>query len=84
MLMFNIMKLHELRNNVPFLPEIMKIVKIWKLVTNLHDKTKYVIHIRNLNLALNHGLILKKFHRMINFNQKGWLKPYIDMNTKLR
>ena len=29
-------------------------------------------------------LILKKVHRMIKFNQKTWLKPYIDMNTKLR
>ena len=34
--------------------------------------------------ALNHGLILKKVHRVIQFNQKAWLKPYLDMNTKLR
>ena len=34
--------------------------------------------------ALNHGLILKKVHRVIQFNQKAWLKSYIDMNTKLR
>ena len=37
-----------------------------------------------LKQALNHGLILKKEHRVIQFNQKRWLKPYIDMNTKLR
>ena len=37
-----------------------------------------------LKQALNHGLILKKVHRVIQFNQKAWLKPYIDMNTKLR
>ena len=37
----------------------MKIEKIEKLVTNLHDKTEYVIHIRNLKEALNHGLVLK-------------------------
>ena len=41
------------------------------------------MHIINLKQALNHGLTLKKIHRGIKFNQKAWLKPYIDMNTKL-
>ena len=50
----------------------------------MHDITEYVIHIRNLKQALNRGLILKKVHRVIKFNQKAWLKPYIDMDTKLR
>ena len=44
----------------------------------------YVIHIRALKQVSNHGLILKRVHRVIQFNQKAWLKPYIDMNTKLR
>ena len=61
----------------------MKLEKFEKLVANLHDKTGYVIHIRNLKQALNHSLILKKIHRVIKSNQKAWLKPYIDMNTKL-
>ena len=39
---------------------------------------------RPLKQALNHGLILKKIHTKIQFNQKAWLKTYIDMNTKLR
>ena len=34
--------------------------------------------------SLNHGLILKKVHRVIQFNQEAWLKPYIDMNSELR
>ena len=55
-----------------------------KVVTNLHDKAEYVIYIRNLKQVLNHGLVLKKVHRVIKFNQKAWLKPYIDMNTKLK
>ena len=39
---------------------------------------------RALKQALNHGLKLKEVHRVIQFNQKPWLKPYIDMNTKYR
>ena len=39
---------------------------------------------KSFTAALNHGLILKSAHRVIQFNQKAWLKPYIDMNTKLR
>ena len=61
----------------------MKFIMIYHFyqVTNLHDKTEYVIHIRNLKQALNHGLVLKKVHRVIKFNQNAWLKSYIDMNT---
>ena len=67
-----------------FLPEKMKIEKIERVVTNLHDKIEYVVHIRNLQQQLNHGLILKNIHRVIKFNQNALMKPYIDMNTKLR
>ena len=62
----------------------MKIDKIEKLVANLHDKTEYVIPIRNLKQALNNGFFKKKVHRVIKFNQNAWLKPYIDTNTNLR
>ena len=55
-----------------------------KHVANLHDKTESVIHIRNLRQTLNHGLVLKKVHRVIKFNQNAWLKPYNDMNTDHR
>ena len=62
----------------------MKIKKFGKLVANLHDKTEYVICIRNLKQALNHRLALKKVNKVIKFNQYAWLKPYIDINTDLR
>ena len=77
-------KLHELHNDLPFLPERMKIEQVKKLVTNLHDKTEHVIHIRNLKQVLNHGLLLKNVHRVIKFNQNVWLNPYIDIITDLR
>ena len=47
-------------------------------------KNNYVVHIRSSKQALDHGLILKKFHKVIQFNQEAWLKKYIDMNTELR
>ena len=59
----------------------MKIEQVKKLVTNLHYKNEYFIHIRNLKQALNHGLVL---NRLIKFNQKAWLKPCIVTNIKLR
>ena len=55
--------------------------KTEKLVANLHDKEEYFIHIRNLKQTLNHRLVLKRVDRGIKFNQKAWLRSYIDMNT---
>ena len=84
-LMFNILKMYMIFIMIyNFYQKKLKIRKVEKLVANLHDKTEYVIHIRNLKQALNHGLVLKKVHRVIKFNQNAWLKPYIDMNTDLR
>ena len=51
---------------------------------NLLNKTKYVVHIKSLKQALNHGLKLKKIYRIIEFDQEAWLKPYMDMNTELK
>ena len=62
----------------------MKINKCKKLVCNLYDKKKYVVHINSLKQELNHGLKFKKIHRIIEFNKEAWLKPYIDMNTESR
>ena len=76
--------LHGLYEDLPFLLERMKIGKCNKLACNLYDKKNYVVHIRSLKQALNHELILKKVHRVIQFYQEAWLKPYIDMSTELR
>ena len=72
------------QKDLSFLPERKKVEKVEKLICSIEDKEKYVIHMRALKQALNHGLKLKKVHRVINFNQKACLKPCIDMNTKLR
>ena len=70
--------------DLPFLPERKKLEKVEKLVCSIEDKEKYVMHIRALKQALNNGLKLKKVHRVNKFQQKAWLKSYIDMNAKLR
>ena len=75
--------LFNLHRDLPFLSERNNIKKCNKLVCNIHNKENYVVHIRALKQGLNHGLILKKLHRVVQFNQEAWLKPYIDMNTRL-
>ena len=70
--------------DLPFLPEGKKLEKVEKLVCSIEEKEKYVVQIRAFKQALNHGLKLKKVHRVIQFNQRAWLKPHINMNTKLR
>jgi hypothetical protein len=55
-----------------------------KLVPNLYDKTKYITHIKNLKYYLEKGLVLKKIHRVLEFNQTNWLSKYINFNTDQR
>ena len=62
----------------------MVINKTKKLVCNLHNKNNYVAHINVLKQDLDHGLKLKKVHRVIEFEQEAWLKKYTDFNTDLR
>ena len=60
---------YGLNHDLKFLHERMKVENVEKLVANLHDRNEYVIHIRNLKQAVNHRLILKNVHRVINFNR---------------
>ena len=53
-------ELFNKHKDLPFLPERMKINKCSKFFCTLHSKENYVIHIRALKQALNHGLVLKK------------------------
>ena len=76
--------LHELHHDLPFLSKRMKIERVKNLVANLHDKTEYVIHIRNLKQASNHGLVLIKVYRVIKFDKNARPQRYINMKTGLR
>ena len=77
-------ELHDSHNDLPFMCERMKINGVEKLIPNLYDKKRYVIHIRALDQALKHGLVLERIHGAIKFKQSAWMKEYIDFNTKLR
>ena len=76
--------LHDLHNDYPFCPERVKCNRVEKLIPNLRNKTKYIIHYKNLIQCLKSGMKLKKIHRGIKFIESEWMKPYIEMNTKLR
>ena len=70
-------KLHELCNKLTFLPEKVKIGKTEKTVARFNDTKEYVMHLRNLKQALNHGLTFKKVQSFIRFNQEAWFKTMI-------
>ena len=77
-------KLQNLHSDLPFLPERMVINNTRKSVCNLNDQKNYIVHINVLKQALDHGLKLRKVHRVIEFDQEAWLKEYIDVNNELR
>ena len=77
--------LHDLHNDYPFCPERVECKNgVEKLIPNLRDKTKYIIHYKNLIQCLKAGMKLTKIHRGIKFVESEWMKPYIEMNTNLR
>ena len=77
-------ELHNPHNDLPFMCERMEINRVEKLVPNLRDNKNCVIHIKALDQALTHGLVLDRIHRAIEFDQSAWMKPNRDLNTQLR
>ena len=78
-------ELHDLHNDYPLAPERVKCKNnVEKLIPNLRNKEKYILHYKNLSQCLDLGLRLIRIHRGIKFEESEWLKSYIDMNTKLR
>ena len=67
----------EIKNNYD-----IKSGDINKLVPNLMPKKNYVVHYRNLKYYLSQGLMLKKVHRILEFKQSAWMKPYTEKKRK--
>ncbi|XP_063218528.1 uncharacterized protein LOC134528792 [Bacillus rossius redtenbacheri] len=78
--------LHEEHKDLPFLPvsQCPPGSRQTKLMTTLEHKENYIIHYRNLKQALQHGLQIKKIHRVLQFEQRAWMKSYIEKNTIMR
>ena len=77
-------ELNDFHNDLPFMCEKIRVSGVEKLVPNLHDKKKYLIHVKALKQASDHGSVLERIHRVIQFKQSAWMKEYIDFNTRLR
>ena len=84
-------ELHDLHNSYPLAPEKIKVGivsnssrAIAKLIPTLYDKKNYICHIKILQLYVDLGLKIKKIHRILEFDQKPWMKSYIEFNTELR
>ena len=93
-------ELHDAHDSYPLAPESLKVKTDWmsdyqlnlmnggreveKLVPNLMNKEKYVVHYRNLQLYTQLGLKITKVHRALKFTQDPWMKSYIELNTGLR
>ena len=75
--------LHDLHNDYPLAPERLRIGKVPKLIPNLYDKEKYVLHRENLKQYESIGLKITKIHKGITFHEEPWLPKYISLNTEL-
>ena len=62
----------------------IKVGGVKKLIPNLKDKVKYVVHYKNLRYYLSLEMKLVKIHRILGFRQNDWLRKYPDFNTRKR
>ena len=69
----------EIKNNYD-----IKVGTTNKLIPNLLPKKNDVVHYRNLQYYLSKERIFKKVHKILEFKQSAWMKPYIDFNTQKR
>ncbi|XP_044739967.1 uncharacterized protein LOC123301296 [Chrysoperla carnea] len=78
--------LHDNFSDLPPCPETTKPPgsKQKYLLSTLYNKTNYVVHYRNLKLYTQLGVKVTKYHRVLQFDQSAWLKPYIEFNTEMR
>ena len=76
--------LRDLHSDYPLAPEHLMMNGVEKLIPNLYNKKKYVVHHETLRLYEKYGLKITKIHRGIVFHESLWMKSYIDKNTQLR
>ena len=95
-----LLHLQDHQNNLPLAPEKLPskteqlsdyamsfgtpASRVAKLIENLFDKNFYFSHFRNLKFYVEKGLTVKRFHRVLHFDQTCWWVSYISKNTALR
>ena len=62
----------------------MKVGDVKELISNLSNKTNYILHYRDLQLYLSLGMKLTKIYRVLKFKQSDWMKNHLDFNTEKR
>ena len=71
-------------NGYPLAVESVVVDGVRKLIPNLYDKEKYVVHHEALRCYLRNGMILKKIHRGISYEERDFMKKIIDINAEAR
>ena len=74
-------ELHDPHNEYPLAVESFKVDGVTKLIPNLYDKEKYVVHHEALRCYLRNGMVLKKIHGGISFEKRDFMKKFIDINV---
>ena len=75
---------HECTKDYPLVPKTKLIGGVVKLAPNLLNKKRHIVHHTALQGYLKHGIILKKIHRGVSYEEKAFMRPYINLNTKMR
>ena len=73
-------ELHDL----PLAVEFIVVDGVRKLIPNLHDKRKYVVHHKALRCYLRNGMVMKKIHEGISYEERDFMKKFIDINAEAR
>ena len=76
--------LHDDHNDYPLAPERCQINGVEKLTPNLQDKRNMILHVKRLQQYLSLGMKLKKIHAGAAFHEEAYMKPFIELNTKMR
>ena len=77
-------ELHDAHNAYPLAVESLTVDGVKKLIPNLNDKVRYVVHHEPLKFYLKHGMVLKKVHEGITYTEKAFMRKFIDICTEAR
>ena len=77
-------ELHDTHNDYPLAPESVTVNGLKKLIPNLHDKERYVVRHEALRCYLKNGIVLRKIHKEISYEEQDFIKKFIEINAETR